>query len=191
MDDMNSMIEVEEPATTSSGIISSMTPPASSGPSMKSNKSSLSSSTSSLVSITSTSTTPIVFAPPPTPLSSSAAPTPVTLPPLLQPATSSQQTIPIYQLNQSQPQSSSYADCLIDGTTVSDRFGKYPSHISPPLPPPPHLSTLISLSSTFNSFMNGSNVVDDSSSPSNRRECKVCWILSIYKFNNVGLLFEH
>jgi hypothetical protein len=56
-----------------------------------SNKSSLSSSTSSLVSSYSTSTTPLVFAPPPTPLSST-----------LQNG-QPHSTIPIYQLSQQSP----------------------------------------------------------------------------------------
>lgn len=56
-----------------------------------SNKSSLSSSTSSLVSSYSTSTTPLVFAPPPTPLSSTLQ------------NSQPHSTIPIYQLSQQSP----------------------------------------------------------------------------------------
>lgn len=191
---MNTLIDVELVDTRTIG--SSGLAVATSSNAMESNKSSLSSSTSSLVSSNSTSTTPVVFAPPPTPLQQSTATSQASL---LGPGTfqtisnksstiNHPHTVPIYQLanstncclggigggfcEQFAPKtnsSSSFVESLVD-TGTSVMFAK--------------VNRFGGLGATADVANSKSILHNSCSSGSNRRECKVC----IVNLKNSGVI---
>lgn len=177
---MNTLIDVEvvDTRTIGSGGLAVAT----SSNAMESNKSSLSSSTSSLVSSNSASTTPVVFAPPPTPLQQSTATSQVALP---GPGTfqtisnksstiNHPHTVPIYQLTNStncclggigggfceqfaptNNSSSSFVESLVDTGAMITRLNRFGG-----------------LAATADVANSKSFQHNSGSSGSNRRECK-------------------